>query len=381
MARILHVCASPDFAQYVDRLLPALVGAGHEVHFVSAEGQEPQRLLSAGGVHVHTVPIVRSMAPLADVGALLALTRLMAALRPDLVHAHTPKGGLLGMLAARQNKIPARIYQMHGLRYETTSGARRQLLMNCERIAVRAAHRVICVSPSVRERATLDGVLPAEKAAILQNGSAQGLNLSEFEPDVWIPAATDLANTLGIPMDSPCIVYMGRLAADKGLADLAGAWRQVSSTRAGAHLILAGSVDPTDPADLSAFRTLPRVHLLPYQDDPRPLLTLATVVTLPSYREGLPQTILEAGAMQKPVVATRVTGIVDALWDGESGLLVEPHDPAGLARALDALLCDELVRKRMGSAGRNFVGERFSAEQMVACTLRCYETLRFSGSL
>lgn len=374
MARLLHISASSDFAQYVDRILPALVAAGHEVHFISARGPEPERLLGSRGVKIHSVPIERSIAPGSDLRALASLSRLILSLRPDLVHAHTPKGGLLGMLAARALNIPARIYQMHGLRYETTRGIQRKLLMNSERLAVRAAQQVICVSPSVRARAVNDRILPPEKSLVLGSGSAQGIELSQFEPDSWSEAALDLAQNLGIPRAAPCVVYMGRLAADKGLADLGAAWHYVSTARPEAHLILAGNVDATDPVDLTALRSQPGVHLLPYQEEPRPLLALASVITLPSYREGLPQTILEAGAMTKPVVATRVTGIVDALLPGKSGLLVKPHAPQDLAKALVALLADENLRKRMGKAGRTHVRQHFSPEPIISETMALYES-------
>lgn len=378
VARILHVCSSSDYA-HVHRVLPALVSAGHEVHFVSAAGVEPQRLITSSDVGLHTVPIVRGVDPVSDLQALAALCRLMHRLKPDLVHAHTPKGGLLGMLAARMMNVPARIYQLHGLRYQTTKGKTRQLLMNCDRVAARAASRVICVSPSVKERAVGDGIVPKHKAVLLENGSAQGIDVDEFEQETWANEAGALADRLGIAPRSVCVLYLGRIAADKGLSDLAIAWRGVAESRPDAHLVLAGNADPTDPIDLEIFKTLPRVHLVPHQDDPRPLLALADVVTLPSYREGLPQTILEAGAMKKPVVATRVTGVIDALREGETGLLVPPHDPKALARALLSLLGDAELRRQMGEAGREDVGQRFQFAPIMRETLALYRTVLESG--
>jgi glycosyltransferase involved in cell wall biosynthesis len=279
------------------------------------------------------------------------------------------------MLAARQTNISARIYQIHGLRYETAAGTKRRLLMGCERWAANCAHKVICVSPSVRERAVEDGILSKEKAFVLASGSAQGIDLTKFNPALFENEARSLRKSLGIPPEAGCVLYMGRIAADKGLSDLAAAWLSITESHANAHLIVAGNVDPTDPFEVAILGTLPHVHLLPHQDDPRPLLALADVVTLPSYREGLPQTILEAGAMKKPVVGTHVTGVVDALLEGKSGLLVPPHDPQGLAHALLVLLVDAEHRRRMGEVGRENVGQRFRFEPIVRETLALYESV------
>ena len=279
------------------------------------------------------------------------------------------------MLAARQARISARIYQIHGLRYETATGKKRRLLMGCERLAANSAHKVICVSPSVRERALEDGILSKEKACVLANGSAQGIDLTRFDPAVWESEAPSLQESLSIPSEAACVLYMGRLAADKGLSDLAAAWSSIAESRPDAHLLLAGNPDPTDPIDLKIFKALPRVHLLPHQEDPRSLLSLADVVTLPSYREGLPQTILEAGAMKRPVVGARVTGVVDALLEGRSGLLIPPRDPPALAQALLTLLGDAELRQKMGEVGRENVGQRFRFEPIVRETLALYDSV------
>ncbi len=374
MARIVHVCATSAFARHVDRVLVALVNDGHDVHFISAPGPEPQRVLDRR-VHLHTIGIERGIDLRSDLRALAQLSALLKSLEPDLVHAHTPKGGLLGMLAARLTRVPHRIYQIHGIRYETAQGAQRALLWSCERLTTSIAHNVICVSQSVRRRLILDSTVSESKAMVLANGSAQGIDLVEYETDRWWNLGRDFGRTLGIPAEAACVVYVGRLAGDKGLADLAVAWRRVAAENPDAHLILAGAPDTTDPANVDAFASIPRTHIVPHQDDPRPLIALARVVTLPSYREGLPQPILEAGAMGRPVVATRVTGVVDALVDGGGGILVPPKDPAALADALSSLLNDPQKARRMGERGRRFVGERFQWRPIVDKTMKLYRRM------
>src|SRR5690606_25886406 len=228
------------------------------------------------------------------------------------------KAGLLGMLAGAAAGVPHRIYQMHGLRYQTAIGQRRQLLLNADRTAARLAHQVICVSPSVYESALADRVVSKHKARVLASGSAAGIEPNNFVFADHEQKGAEFRAALGISPEALCLVYAGRLAQDKGLLDLAAAWTEIARVHPGARLLIAGEDDPTDPVDLSMLKARHDVHFLRKMKDTRPLLALAQVVTLPSYREGLPQGLLEAALMERPVVATRVTGTIDAVAAGTS---------------------------------------------------------------
>lgn len=378
MARILHVCASSDFARYLDRILPALTAAGHEVHFVSSPGSEPFDLFDFRQIHIHSVELSRNIDLLADLHGLGQLTRLMLSLKPDLVHSHTPKGGLLGMLAARAAGIPARVCQLHGVRYETARGIQRAALVNCERIATSLAQRVVCVSPSVRNRVVSDSIVSAEKSLVLSNGSAQGIDCSGLSLALFESEAAALRSQLGIAPDTRCVVYLGRIARDKGLGELAQAWQHVKRSRA-ATLVIAGKRDPTDPIDLSILKHDETVRILDHQEAPLPLIALGDIIVLPSYREGLPQVALEAGALGRPIVATRVTGCVDVIVENRTGVLIPPNDPAALSEAILHLLNDKGRRDALGKAAQEWVARAFQPQPIIAAVLNLYDELLEPG--
>jgi hypothetical protein len=152
------------------------------------------------GVPIIEVPLVREIAPLQDLVSLWRLWRIMRTLRPTVTNVGTPKAGLLGGFAAWLNRVPCRFYTLHGLRFETTGGLKRWILVLAERLACRFAHRVICVSHSVRERAIASGLASAQRTVVLGAGSCNGVDASRFAatPETT-KRATELRCRLGIP--------------------------------------------------------------------------------------------------------------------------------------------------------------------------------------
>src|SRR6266568_5224877 len=177
------------------------------------------------GFPIIEVPLEREIAPLQDLVSLWHLWRIMRALRPMVTNVGTPKAGLLGGFAAWLNRVPCRIYTLHGLRFETTRGLQRRLLVWAERLACRFAHRVICVSDSVCEKAIASGLATQERMLVLGSGSCNGVDASRFAPSPQImKRATQLRRELGIPMRAPVVLFVGRLTRDKGIPELAQAF-------------------------------------------------------------------------------------------------------------------------------------------------------------
>ncbi len=330
---------------------------GYEVHAVTAPGPELEAFAAAEGVPAHGIPMTRQITPRRDLVALARLTVLLARLRPTIVHASTPKGGLLGMVAARLTRRPVRIFHLHGMPHQTRTGLRRALLKGTTRIACTLADEVICVGPSLRDEAVREGICAREKAVVLVNGSANGVDADgQFNPLRFGPTPRlTTRGQLGLPNDALIVGFIGRLAHDKGIDDLAAAWRHLRLRFPTAHLLLVGPEEPDDPASpetLAVLREDERVHFTGRLADPAAALAAMDVLTLPTYREGLPTVLIEANAMEIPVVATTVTGCVDAIVPGRTGLLVPPHAPGELAAAIGRYLDDPELRARHGAEGR-----------------------------
>jgi glycosyltransferase involved in cell wall biosynthesis len=323
--------------------------------------------------------MARRIAPWHDLASLWHLVRLLRRLRPRIVHSHTPKGGLLGMIGAYCAGIPVRVYTIHGLPMVTATGMKRRLLRLSEVVACRLAHRVLCVSASNRALAVAEGLCPEEKITVLGQGSICGVDAQKFCPvPVDAPVRLATRQAYGIPAAARVIGFVGRIVRDKGIQELAAAWLTLRDAFPDAHLLLVGPFEPQDPISDTARATLegdPRIHLVGQTFDTPPLYAAMDVVTLPTYREGFPIVPLECAAMGLPMVATTVPGCVDAVVDGETGTLVPPRDAAALAQALARYLREAALRQQHGEAARTRVIQSFQPEYIADCHYQEYHRL------
>jgi glycosyltransferase involved in cell wall biosynthesis len=328
------------------------------------------------GVPIIEVPMEREIAPVRDVVSLWRLWRVMRALCPAVTNVGTPKAGLLGGLAAWLNRVPCRFYTLHGLRFETTKGLKRRLLIYAERLACRFAHRVICVSQSVREKAIACGLTSREQAVVFGSGSCNGVDASRFAATPkMMRRAAELRRQLGIPADAPVVIFVGRLTCDKGIPELMEAFLRLGNEFPDLRLLLVGCFEAEDSLPIYTRRRLEtHSHVIfagPVQDT-APYYAIADVLVLPSHREGLPTVVLEAHAAGKPVVGALATGIVDLVVDGENGLLFPVGDVPALAEALARLISDRALARKMGHAGQERVMREFQQEKIWEALYREY---------
>lgn len=364
---LLHVTTVPMSLTFLTGQVEYMERRGFRFHALSSPGAELDAFGARHGVPVHAVEMPRSITPLRDLSAVREIRAVIRAVRPAIVHAHTPKGGLLGMLAARAEEVPVRIYHMRGLPMTGAAGAKRELLRWTERLSCRLAHRVLCVSRSLRDVAVAERLCSPTRIRVLAGGSGQGVDATgRFDPAG--PGTEARAGTrarLGIPADAVVVGFVGRLVRDKGVMELSRAWAALRDDHPDCHLLLVGPFEPQDPVPAETERALredPRVHLTGLDWNTPPLYAAMDLVVLPSYREGFPNAPLEAAAMRLPVVATRIPGCIDAVANGRTGRLVPPGDAAALCDAIRAYLNDPALRRLHGEAGRARVLREFRPE-------------------
>lgn len=364
--RLVHVMTVPQSLGFLSGQVTFMRARGFEIAAISSPGPELGEFGERENVPVHAVAMPRRITPRRDLAAVWTIYRHLRRIRPHVVHSHTPKGGLLGTLSAWLARVPVRIYHIRGLPLMTASGSRRALLRWTERVSCALATRVLCVSRSVARAAVEEGVCPAAKIDVLLSGSGNGVDATgRFSPDGVPGARSEVRRRLSIPADAVVVGFVGRLVRDKGVVELAGAWRTLRDREPMVHLLVVGDFEPQDPVpeDVRALlRRDPRVHLVGWQQDTPAYYAASDIVTLPSYREGLPNVPLEAAAMGLPVVATRVPGCIDAVVDGVTGSLVPARDAQALAAALQRYACDPALRVAHGHAGRARVLREFSRE-------------------
>jgi lipopolysaccharide/colanic/teichoic acid biosynthesis glycosyltransferase len=310
----------------------------------------------------------REIALFSDLGSLVRAGRLLHGLKPDIVDTGTPKAGLLFGIAAALNGVPCRVYTLHGLRFESTRGPMRWLLVQMERIACACAHRIVCVSPSLRQRAIDLRLARPDKFGVIASGSVFGVSAERFEHSPTIQQkAEELRLSLGIADGAPVVGFVGRLTRDKGIRELVNAYLLLKPRFPSLVLLLVGQFEEGDPVD-SRTRELIGVTSgvvnVGFVEDVVPYYHIMDVLAFPTHREGFGIVSIEAAAAGKPVVATDATGVVDSVMDGVTGFTVPVGDAEALAGALGGLLASPESARQMGEAGRRWVTAEFQPERI-----------------
>jgi len=380
-SRLCLVATVPSTLRaFYQPLIKSLCDAGHLVTLIASPGVELDEFRRTAPVQTHCVPITRAISPFRDLRSILMLIRIFRAQAFDLVHTHTPKAGLLGMIASCMARVPRRVHTLHGLPLETARGLKRRLLIMADRLTCGLAHKVCVVSASLRHRALDLQLCDPRKAVVLADGTACGVDLLRFtRTTAVLDQAAEIRRKLAIPPDAIVLGFVGWLVADKGVAELIDVFTALAKRHDNLHLLMigpeGGKRDPLPPRTLGTIRQHRGIHYAGLVSDPVPFYAAMDLCVLPTRREGFPYALLEAAALEVPVVATRVTGCVDAVVDGETGLLVDPVDPEGLAAAVERLARDPVLRSALGTAARRRVQASFGSDRLVQAHLALYGAL------
>lgn len=364
---LIHVTTVPETFGFFRGQIGYLKERGFKIHAVSSPGRLLQEVAQQEGIDCHAIAMPRRIAPVADLAALFKLYRLFHRLKPVIVHGHTPKGGLLAMMAGRLARIKGLVYTMHGLPFVTATGCKKKVLIWSETMSCRLATRVIAVSRANLRTAVAAGICNEKNIIVLSHGSANGVDAEiTFNPDRTAPYTRQATRQhLKLPVSAISLGYVGRIVRDKGIVELEQAWQTLKTRFPDLYLLMVGPSEPQDPVPeevLDRLKKDSRVCFTGMVSDPVPYYAAMDLLALPTYREGFPIVPLEAAAMQLPVVGTRVDGCVEAIVDEVTGLLVPPRDSVELAHAIQALIINPEKRAKMGQAGRARVLRDFRPE-------------------
>ncbi|MBT3931138.1 MAG: glycosyltransferase family 4 protein [Rhodospirillaceae bacterium] len=363
--KICQLC-TVDFTLYhlLHPLMRAMRSQGHEVVGVCADGEliEPVR---NDGFRVETMPLTRSANPARNWRAGLALRDFFRREKFDIVHVHTPVAAFVGRLAAARARVPRIAYTAHGFYFhENMPAPRRQAHIAAEWFAGRFTHTLMTQSEEDAQTARRLRLCRTGDILAIGNGS---------DPDVFKPSDAPAVRSatraaIGTPDDRQVVLMAGRLVAEKGYGELVTAMRDVDAElwAVGARLSSDHAAGISDTIrEIEADPALrDRIRFLGYRDDMADLMRAADIFTLPSHREGMPRSIIEAMLTGLPVVATDVRGSREEVVDGETGLLVPVRDAPALAHALQSLVQDPARRHAMGAAGLER-GRRLYDERLV----------------
>ena len=304
-------------------------------------------------------PIERRISILSDIKSIFSICRYIRKNNIDIVEGHSPKGALLGMIAAKLCRVPKRIYFRHGLVYETSHGFKRTILIWIDRLTSACATKVVCVSNSLMQQSLHDHLCPASKQVILGKGTCGGIDTQKkYNPALINPEKLAAYRAqYGLNENDYVIGYTGRLVRDKGIIELLQAFDRLPE-ELHAKLLLVGMFEERDalPDNIQdRIRNDQRIAFAGLIDtNMEYFYAMMNVYVLASYREGFPIGVLEAQAMQIPVLTTKATGCIDSIIENETGLYIT-HDVEDIAQKIQSIR----EYKDMGKNGRTWVTSCF----------------------
>ena len=319
-----------------------------------------------------SAPIARKISLFADAAALVRLFGILRRGGFSAVHSLTPKAGLLTAIAACAARVPVRIHTFTGQVWATRTGASRAMLKALDRLIARLDTHVLADSASQLDFLKAERVLGDGAGAVIGKGSVSGVDRQRFRPDET--ARTKVRLELRIPQEAIVFLFVGRLTRDKGVLDLARAFGKAAAARGDVYLAFVGPDEHALSAEILAAASphARRIRFTGYSAEPERYMAAADVFCLPSYREGFGSVVIEAAAAGLPAIGSHIYGIVDAIEDGTTGLLVEPRDADALCAAMLRLAGDPIMRGDFAHAARERALADFPKEALTAALLDFY---------
>lgn len=366
----------------------------YEVVGVASDTCSLQEVSEREGIRVVNLPMERDINLWKDCISLIGMIRLIRYEKPYIVHANTPKGSLLAMLASWWCRVPIRIYTVTGLRFETASGIFRRLLVLMERITCACATKVIPEGEGVKNTLIKNRITKKPLRKIL-NGNINGIDTAYFDPALY--SENDkrlLRNELHIGETDFVFIYVGRLVKDKGINELVAAFSRLksegwqflkdddstyTSSLCIPKLLLVGTLeqklDPLLTETLEKIQSDRDIIYVGYQNDVRPYLSISNALVFPSYREGFPNVVMQAGAMGLPSIVTDINGCNEIILEGKNGIIIPPKNKEALSEAMKYMIEHPTERRKMAEAARPLIASRYEQQAVWNALLEEYRSL------
>lgn len=363
----------------------------YEVTAISGAGEELDEVEQREGVKVHPIAIERRISPLKDLVSLLQLYRYFKREKPDIIHSITPKAGLLSMIAAKWAGVPVRMHTFTGLIFPHKDGHFQTLLIWMDRVLCHYATHIYPEGKGVKE--DLERYRITKKPLkILANGNVNGVDTAHFSRSAVVAESTEvLRQHLGIREDDFVFVFVGRLVGDKGINETVTAFKNLASAPLSGHasqgsdnlkLLLVGpleqDLDPLHAETLAAIESHAQIISVGFRQDVRPYFAVSDALVFPSYREGFPNVVLQAGAMDLPSIVTDISGCNEIIEEGKNGMIIPVKDSAALQQAMENMVRDTGHYHTMKENARPMIESRYRQETVWQAVLEEYE--RVSGS-
>lgn len=346
----------------------------YEVVAVSSPGEKMKVLEEREGIRAVAIPMERRISLVKDIISLLRLIILFAKERPDMIHSITPKAGLLSMLAGWITRVPIRMHTFTGLVFPTATGKMRKLLIVTDRLTCFCATHINPEGEGVK-RDLINYKITTKPLHIIANGNVNGIDLEHFDRVQEVMQIAETYRKAGVFT----FCFVGRMVRDKGVNELIHSFLRLYQENNRIHLLLVGSfeksLDPVLPEVEELILHHPAIEFVGYQSDVRPFFAASDALVFPSYREGFPNVVMQAGAMGLPSIVTDINGCNEIIKKGQNGVIIPPKDEQALYKAMERfILYPEEVRE-MAMNARPLIASRYEQRMVWEALLKEYEML------
>jgi Glycosyltransferase len=347
----------------------------YEVVALSSPGEAMQEIVEREGVRTIDLPMERHISFGKDLKSLFALMRVFQKERPIMVHSMTPKAGMLCMLAAWLTRVPVRVHTFTGLVFPTSTGVKRKILMATDWITCACATHIIPEGEGVKNDLLNNGIT-RKTLKVLGYGNVRGVDMKYYSRR---PEVLEIANTIK-KKDLFTFVFVGRIVRDKGINELCYAMNKLSEIACIRLLLIGKREDNLDPISDTAVEIIdknPSIDYLgpKYGDELLAYYAASDCFVFPSYREGFPNTVLEAGAMGLPSIVTDINGSREIIVEGKNGVIIPSHDADSLFQAMLNMVRDKATREEMAGNAREMIASRYEQGFVRKCLYDFYDEI------
>lgn len=356
----------------------------YRVIAIASEKENLEKMGKKRGLEVFFLNMTRKITPVQDLKSLLNLYRYFRKTKPLIVHTHTPKAGIVGMMAAKMAGVPNRLHTVAGLPLLVERGNKRKLLDFVEKLTYSCATKVYPNSNGLRDIILANGYCDSKKLKVFGNGSSNGIDTDHFDSVLYSEVENQqLREELGINPGDFVFVFVGRIVKDKGINELIDAFKQLLAKHPAVKLLLVGDyesdLDPLSVPTLEFIRTNPNVIFTGWKNDVRPYFAISDALVFPSYREGFPNVVMQAGAMHLPCIVTDINGCNEIIEENVNGVIIPVENTDLLLDAMRKIYTDADFRNLLRSNARRRIVDHYDQKKLWQLILDEYRLLELNA--
>ncbi len=349
MEKLIRITTVPISIEKLLENQPKYFSKFFDITIVSSNKSELEKLGKKQGVKTFCLPLTRKITPFKDIIAIFKLYFFLKREKPKIVHSHTPKAGFVGMTASFFAGVPIRMHTVAGLPLMERKFIKKMVLIFIEKLTYLFASNIYSNSKKLMEYILSKKFCSERKIKTLANGSSNGIDTKYFTDNISLNNKNKLLNTLKILKNDFIFCYVGRVVKDKGINELVSAFNELNLKNRNCKLIIVGKIenekDPISNITMGIIKKNKNIVLTGFKNDVRPYLSIANCFVFPSYREGFPNALMQAGAMDLPSIATNINGCNEIIQDNINGFLIPPKNIDALVKAMQKIMDKKLITK------------------------------------